>query len=614
MDSIQTIDAGRSAGRAWAQQGSMARRRALSRLLEVLVGRQDDLVSAITQDTGKPALDSLSGDVLVTLEQMRYYQRHAHKILAPRRVKSNWLFFRGAKFIETFEPHGVVLIYGAANYPLQLSMVPAVTALYAGNAVVVKMSEQSPMLANLLREIILQASLPANLVQIVCDDPSTAGDYIDARPDFLCFTGSSANGARVAERAARLLIPTLLELGGKDAAIVFGDCNLERTIEGVVYGTLLNSGQVCVGIKRLYVERTIYPEFLDRLQRRISELSVNTTSDASNDLAPISSKALLQRLQVQIADALERGAHVVTASRDLSGATPIVLTGVPRDALLLQEESFGPVLCVSPFADEAEAIHSANDSKFALGGSVWTSDPQRASRVASKMYAANISVNDVIRNIANPAASFGGNLSSGYGRYHGRSGLMTFSRIKTVMHTSSRSTRERNWFPFSTKEYRLLRTLIRLRFQSLAGFLKILGIILILSTGISVRAQDRGHLYVHVNVPNAAKGELAYLIFSDARGFPKDTKLAIRHGFLPRGTPLNNIDLGELPKGRYAVSLYVDENSNRKLDSGWLGIPKEPVGVSRNPHPRMGPPRFDESAFEMGDSDVTIEINMVKPK
>lgn len=475
MDTNHIIEVGRIAGSQWSKQTSMARRRILSRLSSVLAARQDELVAAIVHDTGKPALDALSGDVLVTLEQMRYYHRHAHKLLMPRRVAGDWLLFRGTHVIETFEPHGVVLIYGPANYPLQLSMIPAITAMYAGNAVVLKMSEQTPRLAEILQKIVIEAAPPENLVQIVCDPPATAESYIDARPDFICFTGSTANGARVAERAGRLVIPVLMELGGKDAAIVFRDCNLERAIEGTVYGAFLNSGQVCVGIKRLFVEKEIYADFMIRLQKRIGELSIHAGSEADHDLTPVSSKPLLQRLQTQIADALERGAQVATGPPDLSGATPLVLTDVPRDAALLREESFGPVLCVLPFGAEEEAIHLANDSVFALGASIWTKDIARATRVASQMHAANIAINDVIRNIANPAVSFGGNQSSGYGRYHGPAGLMTFSRTKTVMYGRYKATRERNWFPFTAKEYGLLRSLIRFRFQRsarLSGLLR----------------------------------------------------------------------------------------------------------------------------------------------
>lgn len=608
------MEAARAAGREWWQQTPEVRRRTLSRLAATLATKQDDLVAAITQDTGKPALDALGGDVLVTLEHMRYYHHHAHKLLAPRGIHRDWLLFHSTQFVEWFEPHGVVLVYGPSNYPLQLSMVPAITALYAGNAVVLKLSEQAPRLTELLRQTIVEAQLPEHLLQITCDQAAAAGSYIDARPDFVCFTGSCGNGAQVAERAARLLIPTLMELGGKDAAIVFSDCHLERSIEGLLYGAFANSGQVCVGIKRLYVEQSLYATFLRRLTARIAGLSVKVTSDTENDLAPLSSKPLLQRLQAQIRDALARGAEVVTDSADLSGASPLVLSEVPCDALLLQEESFGPVLCVFPFKTEAEVVGLANDSKFALGASIWTSDLAKARRVASKMRAANIAVNDVIRNIANPAASFGGNQSSGYGRYHGPAGLFAFSRTKSIMYNKSTSPRQPNWFPFTAAKYEALRKIIQLRHQIFARLSRFLGIAMLLLGVLAAQGQQGGHIHIRVTIPGGLKGQLAYSIFNSSSGFPQHTAKAFRHGFLAVGTPTNDIDLGELPKGRYAVSLYLDENGNHKLDSGWLGIPKEPVGVSRNPRPRMGPPRFDDSVFEMGDKDLTLEITMVKPR
>lgn len=614
MEPCQMIEAGRTAGREWSKQKPLARRRTLLRLASVLVARQDDLVAAIVQDTGKPPLDALCGDVLVTLEHMRYYHKYAHKLLAPRRVSRDWLLFHATRFTEIFEPHGVVLIYAPSNYPLQLSMVPAITALYAGNAVVLKLSEKTPVLAELLLQIIAQVGFPYKLLQIAYDAPTTAIAYVDARPDAVCFTGSCLNGSKIAERAARQLIPTLMELGGKDAAIVFSDCNLGRTIEGVVYGAFVNSGQVCVGIKRLYVERKIYSEFLNRLKKRIAGLSISATNDPSSDLSPLSSGPLLQRLQTQIADALARGAKLATDSADLSGATPLVLTEVPRDSLLLQEESFGPVLCVSPFDSEEKAVNLANDSEFALGASIWTSDLARADRLARQMNAANIAINDVIRNVASPSAAFGGNRSSGYGRYHGPAGLATFSRTKSIMYNHSNSTHQLNWFPFTASTYRWLRRVIRLRYQTLMRLSRFLGVALVLLGSGIAQGQERGHLHIRVKLPGGQNGQLGYLIFANADGFPQSVRKALRHGFLPSNTSMDDVDLGDLPPGRYAVSLYLDENGNNKLDSGWLGIPKEPVGVSGNPRPRMGPPHFEDSVFEMGEKDLTLEINMVKPR
>lgn len=614
MNQVSTIEASRAAGRSWAQGTPSQRRVVLSRFARLLADRQDHLVEAIVSDTGKPALDALGGDVLVTLEHCRYYARYANKMLKPRKIRRDWLLFRSTRFTELYEPHGVVLVYGAANYPLQLGLVPAITALYAGNSVVLKLSEQSPNLGKLLRMIVSQSQLPDAVLQIVNDPPEHAARYIDARPDFICFTGSSANGVQVAKRAAQLLIPALLELGGKDAAVVFSDCHLERTIEGVLYGAFANSGQVCVGIKRLYIERSLYPEFLGRLIDRVKQLRIGDDDTADRDLAPIRSKPLLERSSLQIADAIAKGGTVLSPNVDLSGAGPLILGNVSRDARLMTEESFGPIICAASFKDEAEAIQLANDSNFALGASVWTKDLSKGSRVAAQLKAANVSVNDVIRNIANPAAAFGGNQFSGYGRYHGESGLRSFSRTKIVMVDHSQSSRPLNWFPFSRKTYRQLQKLIQLRYKTLSGISRFVALLLILAATSDLSAQQEGHLHIRVALPSAAEhGQLAYLIFATSDGFPNKASKAYKHGFLPRGASFDDVDLGPLPEGQYAVSLYVDENGNRKLDTGWLGIPKEPVGVSRNPLHRMGPPRFNESAFRMSGKDLNLEIRMVKP-
>lgn len=586
----------------------------LSRFAHLLADQQDHLVEAIVSDTGKPALDALGGDVLVTLEHCRYYDRYAHKILKPRKIQRDWLLFPSTRFTELYEPHGVVLVYGPANYPLQLGLVPAITALYAGNSVVLKLSEQTPLLGELLREIVLKSQLPDAVLQIVNDPPEEAARYIEARPDFICFTGSSPNGVQVARRAAKHLIPVLLELGGKDAALVFRDCDLERTIEGVLYGAFANSGQVCVGIKRLYIEESLYTDFLRRLVDRTKQLRIGEDDHADRDLAPIRSKHLLDRLSLQITDAIANGAAVLHSDANLSGATPLILGNVPRHARLMTEESFGPVICAASFKNEAEAIQLANDSTFALGASIWTKDLSKGYRIAAQLKAANVSVNDVIRNIANPAAAFGGNQASGYGRYHGASGLRTFSRTKSVMIDRSHTSRSRNWFPFSRQAYGQLRKLIQLRYKTLYGLSRFMALLLIFAAASHLFAKQQGHLHVQVALPSAAEeGQLAYLIFATPDGFPNKAAKAYKHGFLPLGSSFDDVDLGPLPQGRYAVSLYLDENGNRKLDTGWLGIPKEPVGVSLNPPHRMGPPRFDDSAFEMGDEDLNLEIRMVKP-
>ena len=431
---MQLVDRARAAQAVWASSKFGDRVSALARLRRQIAVDRESLVDAIVSDTGKPALDALSGDVLVTLEQMRFYERRAATLLAPRRVGRSLLFYPHSRFREHLEPYGIVLVFGPANYPLQLSLVPAITALYAGNAVLLKVSERTASVANAIEQVVQRAVLPAGLLQVVCATPEESAALIEAEPDFVFFTGSSEHGKTVAAAAAARGIPSLLELGGSDAALVFADCNFARTVEGVVYGAFCNAGQVCVGIKRLVVQREIYDSLVGALVRRTEMLRVG--AGHNGDLGRLPSEAARNWFDGQVRDALDRGAKLETSATAPEG-TPVILSNVSPHARLLREESFGPVLCVQPFATEEEAVAMANASEFALGASVWTRNFERGRRVAHALNAGNCSINDVICNVANPHAAFGGNAASGYGRYHGEHGLRAFSRIKTIMENHS---------------------------------------------------------------------------------------------------------------------------------------------------------------------------------
>src|ERR1700760_1553205 len=207
----------RAAQPAWGAL-NVARRCAILGNLRREIAIQCELIAdTIARETSKPLLDALSGDVLVTLEHLRYYESNAGPILRPRRIGKPSFLFHGARFEAFFEPHGVALIFGPSNYPFQLSVVPLITALVAGNAVVLKCSERTPKTAALIANLCAKANLPVNLVQVLYDDPEQSAALIDACPDFIFFTGSSRHGQQIAERAAKRLIPTILELGGKDA-------------------------------------------------------------------------------------------------------------------------------------------------------------------------------------------------------------------------------------------------------------------------------------------------------------------------------------------------------------------------------------------------------------
>ena len=607
----------RAAQPAWAALTVSRRCAILGNLRHEIALQCESIAETIARETSKPLLDALSGDVLVTLEHLRYYESYAARILRPRRVRKPFFLFHGARFETSFEPHGVAMIFGPSNYPLQLSVIPLITALAAGNAVVLKCSERTPQTATVIAMLCAKANLPVNLVQVLYDGPEQSSALIDARPDFIFFTGSSRHGQQVAERAAKHLIPTVLELGGKDASLVFADCHLDRALEGITYGAFSNAGRVCVAVKRVYVEASIHDEFLARLKHRISTLRVNTGPDA--DFFPLTEDAQ-SNVRAQVEDALSRGATLHwPQDRATAAYEPTLLTDVPAEARILTEESFGPVLCVAPFRDEAEAIALANASPFALGSSIWTHNQARARRVAAQLSAGSCSINDVIRNIANPYAAFGGNRLSGYGRYHGPEGLRSFSRIKTIMVASDRRTREINWFPFNSRTRHQLANLIRFRHGAtgllgrLSRLLLPLLVSAVLPLNLAAQSKTETHLTIDVHLTQQAHGELAYLVFASPSGFPGDRDKALRHGFLPIPSNAQHLRIDtDLPPGIYAVTVYEDLNSNHKLDHNLIGIPREPVGVSNNPPARFGPPHFDECSFHLGDTAQTITITLVR--
>lgn len=611
---VEVLARARASQPAWASLPVSRRCRALAELRRELARRCDDIARIIAQETAKPFLDALSGDVLVTLEHLRYCQLQAARALRPRRVRRSRLLYAGTRFEEHREPHGVVLIFAPANYPLQLSLVPAATALVAGNAVILKCSERTPATAAMIDALCLAAGLPRDLVQVLDEVPEAAAHLIAAGPDLVFFTGSTQNGRQVAEHAARHMIPGVFELGGKDPALVFADCPVERAVEGVTYGAFSNAGQVCIGIRRLYVEASIYGEFVTRLKDRIALLRVDDSDDA--DLRPLSA-GIQPMLPVQIQDALNRGASLLWPTNGcVSGETPTLLADVPADARLLTEEFFGPVLCVAPFRSETEAVALANASVFALGSSIWTSDRSRARRVAAQLSSGSCAINDVIRNVGNPWSAFGGNRSSGYGRYRGEEGFRAFTRVKSIMAASHRRRREVHWFPFRGRTARQLAAVLRIRHggRGVVGRLMrmfplfLVGVLL--PVGLSAQAQT--HLAIQVDLTSNAHGDLAYLIFAAPAGFPGDPGKALRHGFLPIPSGARQMTIhSDLPPGTYAISVYEDLNGNHRLDHNILGIPGEPVGVSGNPPPRHGPPRFDECSFHLAGRVQTIDIKVV---
>lgn len=409
----------------------------------------DEAVAVVVEETGKSAHDALTGDVMVTLEHLRFYERHAARLLRERQVGKPAFLFQGARFTQICEPHGVVLVFAPWNYPLQLAAVPMLTALFAGNAVLLKCSERTPRTAGFLAALCEQAGLPEGLVQISWEGPEEAVALLDASPDFCFFTGSNRGGRSVLERASARMIPAAMELGGSHPALVFDSCRLERAADGLVYGAFANAGHVCTGVKRIYVQSGSYERFRKIFLERLRNLPPAEVGSARG----LDGQGI--RSQMETVAASGCTVHDCGAG--------FVIEGPAADRFFLADEIFGPVVSMMSFEDEADALRLAAASPFALAASVWTGDAAQTQRLARALPAGAVSINDVIRNAGNPYAPFGGNGQSGFGRYHGEEGLRTFSRTRAIMAVSGRKPREIHWFPHTPETYGRVRQLMMLR-------------------------------------------------------------------------------------------------------------------------------------------------------
>lgn len=449
----------RSAAGAWRDATLRARLEPLGRLKNLLIQQADEIVEAITQATGKPAVEALASDLLVSVDTLDYYEKEAAEVLMEQRRAGVGLY-RLNRFRVRYEPYGVVVVIAPWNHPLQLSLVPLASALVAGNVVLLKPSELTPSIGQLLEALAKEAGLPSGVLQVVQGGADVGQQLIAEGPDFVFFTGSVPTGRAVMKAAADHPIPVHLELGGKDPMLVFADARLERAAKGAVWGAFANAGQNCVAVERLYVERSVHDRFVGLVAAETRKLRLG--SGMESDFGPLAQAQQLERIEAQIAEAVDAGAEVVVdAERKGRLLGGVVLTDVDHSMSIMREETFGPVLPIMGFDGEDEALRLANDSCFGLNASVWTADRDRARRIADRLEAGNVAINDVLKNIGNPSTPFGGVKQSGFGRYHGPEGLRAFCRSKSVMDSPQLLRKEPNWFPYGASVYHGLKMLMQ---------------------------------------------------------------------------------------------------------------------------------------------------------
>lgn len=425
----------RAAQSGWARRTPAERSAPLRRFHDLVLDRRDEALDILQLETGKArrhAFEELLDVPLTTA----YYVARAPGLLRPacRRGVLPVL----TRTVEHRRPWGVVGLIVPWNYPLSLGVADAVPALLAGNAVVVKPDLQTTHTALWVAERLEEAGLPADLFLVVSGDGPVAGGAVVEGADFLAFTGSTATGRIVGRRAGERLIDASLELGGKNAMIVREDADLERAVDGAIRGSFVNAGQLCIATERLLVHRRLYGAFLARLIERTTGLRMGAGLDWDADVGSLASAAQVEKVTAHVEDAIAGGATVHAGGRarpDLGPYffEPTVLTGVTESMRVHREETFGPVVSVRPFETDDEAVALANEGAYGLNASIYGRDPRPARRLADRLAAGTVNVNEVYAAAwGSVDAPMGGMRDSGVGRRHGTQGILKFTQAQTV--------------------------------------------------------------------------------------------------------------------------------------------------------------------------------------
>jgi acyl-CoA reductase-like NAD-dependent aldehyde dehydrogenase len=462
----------RAAQPAWEALGFAGRARIFRRMQRWLMDNDDRVIETICAETGKAYEDAQIAELTYGGAAFGFWAKTAPKYLADERVKSSSVFVTGKRLIVRYRPIGLVGVIGPWNYPLTNSFGDCIPALAAGNSVILKPSEITPLTSLLLAEGLAECGLPDHVFQVATGRGETGATLVD-EVDMIMFTGSTATGRRVGLRAMERLIPVSLELGGKDPMIVCADADVERAANHAVYYSMFNCGQTCISIERCYVEAPVYDEFVALVVEKTKAIRQGPpTGPGSVDVGSLTFPPQVDTVERHVEDAQARGAKVLVGGRrGLHGDSaapghwfePTVLVDVANDMACMQEETFGPTLPILKVDDVEEAIRLANDSPYGLSAAVFSRDVDRALAVARRLDAGACTINDALLNYTALELPMGGaKPGSGIGYRHGPGGIRKFCRQQSVLVSRRHLRRDLHMYPYSRRRTKLFSRAFRM--------------------------------------------------------------------------------------------------------------------------------------------------------
>jgi succinate-semialdehyde dehydrogenase/glutarate-semialdehyde dehydrogenase len=437
---------------------------------QIALQEMEQIALLISRETGKPVAEAISMELAPALDLMQYFARKTASILRPTRIGVGQYALMGRSSYEIYKPLGVIGIVSPWNFPWATPLDEVVMAVMAGNTVVLKPSELTPLTALKIKDVFNRAGIADGVLQVVTGDGSTGAALVGAGVDKIMFTGSVATGKRVAEAAAKYLTPVVLELGGKDPMIVLDDANIPNAARAAVWGAFANSGQACSSVERCYVHESIAERFISAVVSETKRLRQSGRVDDMSDIGSMTSERQLLAVQRHVDEAIDKGAKALTGGDRLPDTTapffaPTVLINVTHEMDVMRDETFGPVLPIMTFKTDEEAVRLANDSIYGLTASVWTGEIARGRRVAELIEAGTIMVNEVLYTHGIASTPWGGIKQSGLGRTHGRAGLLELVSARHIHVNRFSFVPDLWWFNYTPEAGRLFRGFAR-RFAS----------------------------------------------------------------------------------------------------------------------------------------------------
>jgi succinate-semialdehyde dehydrogenase/glutarate-semialdehyde dehydrogenase len=433
----------------WAQLRLEDRARYMRRTAQVIIDHLDELTALLTREQGKPRAEAYSMELVPTIDALHWIADHGRKILADEKIRYTQRFLVGKKSFFSYEPLGVVGVISPWNYPWSIPFGEVAIALMAGNGVVLKPAELTPLVGQRIQDVFERAGLPDGIVRAVHGGGEVGNALVESSVGKVFFTGSVETGRKVGVKCAERMKGSVLELGGKDAQVVLADANLDNAIAGCLWGGFANAGQTCSGIERVYVVREVAERFIEGVVDGAKALRLGDPLNWNVDVGPMVSEDQYAIVKELVEDAVAAGAqlHCGGPVEPPRFYAPAVLTGVTHEMRVMREEIFGPVVPIVTVASEEEAIALANDTEFGLGASVWTLDRGRGERIARRIEAGSVWVNDHMYSHGACQCSWGGVKQSGLGRSHSKFG---FYECVNVKHIAWEPSRARNfwWYPY----------------------------------------------------------------------------------------------------------------------------------------------------------------------